>query len=388
MKHRVFDDEFKKMAVELSRLKGSVKEAAEELDLSPSRLSKWRNNPEFNGGKIMMDVAGLSPEQMEIRRLKKALKNAELERDNLKKGGRHLFQGRRGVYRFIAEHKAIYPVEKMSSFFGISSSSYYKWTKDPVGFWQQQNSELLVKLKAVYSMSKGRYGSPRITKELNADGIRVSRPRIARLMCRNGIKSIMQRKYKVTTNSNHLYPVNENLLLRDFSTTSTGEKWVSDITYIRTCEGWLYLTVVMDLADRKIIGWSMDNSMSAGSTVVDAWKMAIKNRPLKSELIFHSDQGIQYASHEFRRCFKGLPVLQSMSRKGNCWDNAIAESFFKTLKTEMVYHRKFETRAQAKLEIFDYIEVWYNRKRRHSALDYRTPVQVERAMLKNKTEAA
>ncbi len=276
----------------------------------------------------------------------------------------------------------------MSSFFGISSSSYYKWTKDPVGFWQQQNSELLVKLKAVYSMSKGRYGSPRITKELNADGIRVSRPRIARLMCRNGIKSIMQRKYKVTTNSNHLYPVNENLLLRDFSTTSTGEKWVSDITYIRTCEGWLYLTVVMDLADRKIIGWSMDNSMSAGSTVVDAWKMAIKNRPLKSELIFHSDQGIQYASHEFRRCFKGLPVLQSMSRKGNCWDNAIAESFFKTLKTEMVYHRKFETRAQAKLEIFDYIEVWYNRKRRHSALDYRTPVQVERAMLKNKTEAA
>lgn len=237
-------------------------------------------------------------------------------------------------------------------------------------------------------MSKGRYGSPRITKELNADGIRVSRPRIARLMGRNGIKSIMKRKYRVTTNSNHLYPVNENLLLRDFSTTGTGEKWVSDITYIRTGEGWLYLTVIMDLADRKIIGWSMDNSMSASSTVVDAWKMAIKNRPLQGELIFHSDRGIQYASHEFRRCFKGLPVLQSMSRKGNCWDNAIAESFFKTLKTEMVYHRKFETRARAKLEIFDYIEVWYNRKRRHSALDYLTPVQVEQVMTKNKIEAA
>lgn len=234
----------------------------------------------------------------------------------------------------------------MSSFFGISSSSYYKWAKDPVGFWQQQNSELLVKLKAVYSMSKGRYGSPRITKELNADGIRVSRPRIARLMGRNGIKSIMKRKYRATTNSNHLYPVNENLLLRDFSTTGTGEKWVSDITYIRTGEGWLYLTVVMDLADRKIIGWSMDNSMCASSTVVDAWKMAVNNRPLTGELIFHSDRGIQYGSHEFRRCFKGLPVLQSMSRKGNCWDNAVAESFFKTLKTEMVYHRKFQSRAQ------------------------------------------
>jgi len=276
----------------------------------------------------------------------------------------------------------------MSSFFGISSSSYYKWSKDPVGFWQQQNAELLVRLKAVYSMSKGRYGSPRITKELNADGVRVSRPRIARLMGRNGIKSIMKRKYRATTNSNHLYPVNGNLLLRDFSTTCTGEKWVSDITYIRTGEGWLYLTVVMDLADRKIIGWSMDNSMSAGSTVVNAWKMAVKNRPLRGELIFHSDRGIQYASHEFRRCLKGLPVLQSMSRKGNCWDNAIAESFFKTLKTEMVYHRKFETRAQAKLELFDYIEVWYNKKRRHSALDYLTPIQVEQQMMKNKTEAA
>lgn len=276
----------------------------------------------------------------------------------------------------------------MSSFFGLSSSSYYKWVKNPVGFWQQQDAELLERLKAVHAMSKGRYGSPRITKELNANGIKVSRPRITRLMCKNGIKSIMKRKYRVTTNSNHLYPVNPNLLLRDFSTTGRGEKWGSDITYIRTGEGWLYLTVVMDLADRKIIGWSMDNSMSASTTVVDAWKMAIKNRPVVRELIFHSDRGIQYASHEFRRCFKGLPVLQRMSRKGNCWDNAVAESFFKTLKVEMVYHSKFRTREQAKLEIFDYIEVWYNRKRRHSALDYLTPNQVENAMTINKKEAA
>ena len=276
----------------------------------------------------------------------------------------------------------------MSSFFGINSSSYYKWTKDSVGFWQQQNSRLLAKLKEVYSMSKGRYGSPCITEELNAEGIKVSRPPIARLMSKSGIRSIMKRKYRVTTNSNHLYPVNANLLLRDFSTKTTGEKWVSDITYIRTGEGWLYLTVIMDLADRKIIGWSMDNRMNARSAVVDAWKMAIKNRPLEKELIFHSDRGIQYTSHEFRRCFKGLPVLQSMSRKGNCWDNTIAESFSKTLKTELVYHRKFKTRAQAKLELFDYIEVWYNRKRRHSARDYLTPVQAEQVMMKNKTEAA
>jgi len=276
----------------------------------------------------------------------------------------------------------------MSSLLNISSSSYYKWAKDPVGFWQRQNKELLVRIKDIYSMSKGRYGSPRITRELRFDGISASRPRIARLMSSNGIRSIVKRKYRATTNSDHLYPVNTNLLSRDFTTTDIGQKWVSDITYIRTGEGWLYLTVIMDLADRKIVGWSMNSSMNAGSTVVAAWEMAVKNRPISRELIFHSDRGIQYASHEFRRCFKGLPVLQSMSRKGNCWDNAIAESFFKTLKTEMVYHTKFQTRAQARFEIFDFIEVWYNRKRRHSALDFLTPVQVEKMMENKETEAA
>ncbi len=276
----------------------------------------------------------------------------------------------------------------MSEIFGISSSAYYKWSKDPIGFWQGQNSELLAQLKEVHSMSKGRYGSPRIARELQASGIRASRPRIARLMQRNGIKSIMKREYRATTNSDHLYPVSENLLMRDFSTKGIGEKWVSDITYIRTGEGWLYLTAVMDLADRKIVGWSMDSSMTATSTIVAAWKMAIRNRPLDGELIFHSDRGIQYASHEFSRCLKGMPILQSMSRKGNCWDNAIAESFFKTLKTELVYHTRFETKAQAKLEIFDYIEVWYNRKRRHSALDYNTPQQVEQNMDRKKTQVA
>lgn len=276
----------------------------------------------------------------------------------------------------------------MSELFGISSSSYYKWSKDPVGFWQRQNSELLARLRVVYTMSKGRYGSPRIAGELNASGIKASRPRIARLMHKNGIKSIMKRKYRITTNSDHLYPVNENLLLRDFSTGDIGEKWVSDITYIRTGEGWLYLTAIMNLADRKIVGWSMDSSMTARATVIAAWQMAIKNRPVDKELIFHSDRGIQYASHEFRRCLRGMPVLQSMSRKGNCWDNAIAESFFKTLKTEMVYHTRFETKEQAKLEIFDYIEVWYNRKRRHSALGYSTPEQAGQIIAKKKTEAA
>jgi putative transposase len=165
------------------------------------------------------------------------------------------------------------------------------------------------------------------------------------------------------------------------------EKWVSDLTYIKTQEGWLYLTAVLDLADRKVVGWAMSQTMEAEVTTVAAWQMAVRNRPITKSLLFHSDRGIQYACKEFRKQLSGKPVLQSMSRKGNCWDNAVAESFFKTLKTEWIYHRKFATRQEARLAIFEYIEGWYNRKRRHSALGYRTPCNLENLYLENKLAA-
>ena len=275
----------------------------------------------------------------------------------------------------------------MSFLLKVSNSGYYKWLKNPVGILEQRNTRLLCNIKRVYNGSKGRYGSPRITSELVSEGINVSRPRIARLMKKNGIRSIVKRKYRVTTDSSHTYAVSENHLARDFTATEIAQKWVGDITYIRTDEGWLYLTTVLDLADRKIVGWSMSDNMKASATTIAAWKMAIKNRPIIKNLLFHSDRGIQYACKEFRDGFNDLPVLQSMSRKGNCWDNAVAESFFKTLKSEMVYHKRFLTKEQAKLEIFDYIEVWYNRKRRHSAIDYFTPCEYEK-MLSKKREAA
>jgi len=206
-------------------------------------------------------------------------------------------------------------------------------------------------------------------------------------MRKAGIQSIIRKRWVKTTDSDHAHPVAENVLNRDFSAVRPGEKWVSDLTYIRTGAGWVYLTTVIDLADRKVIGWSLSDNMEAKNTTVRAFQMAKANRRIEDTLIFHSDQGVQYACSEFSQQLIGLPIIQSMSRKGNCWDNAVAESFFKTMKTEMVYQRNFKTKEQAYLEIFEYIEVWYNRKRIHSSLGYLTPLEVEKTTM-NKKRAA
>lgn len=276
----------------------------------------------------------------------------------------------------------------MCRVFKVSSSGYYYWLKHPVGKRAHKQRELLVHIKQIFQKSRCRYGSPRIAAELRVQGIKASRPRVARLMRKAHIQSVIRKKYRAqTTDSTHAHTLAENLLNRDFSADKLGQKWVSDLTYLRTGQGWLYLTTVLDLADRKIIGWALSDTMEASQTSVPAWKMAVKNRAITRQLIFHSDRGIQYACCEFRSQFAGLPVLQSMSRKGNCWDNAVAESFFKSMKTEMVYQIEFTTKKQAKLAIFEYIEVWYNRERRHSTLGYLTPCEFEE-ILKSSAIAA
>ena len=276
----------------------------------------------------------------------------------------------------------------MCKVLSVSSSSYYYWLKHPVGLTELKSQELLVQIYRVYQKSKCRYGSPRITMELKQAGIPVSRQRVARAMNRANLKSIVRRKYRVqTTDSRHNYVVFANYLSRDFTTERLAQKWVSDLTYIKTGEGWLYLTTVIDLADRKVIGWALSETMKAADTTVAAFKMATGNRPVVQPLLFHSDRGVQYACSEFTEQLKKWPVKQSMSRKGNCWDNAVAESFFKTIKTEMIYHRLFSTRAEAKIAVFEYIEVWYNRQRKHSALGYLTPTQYEEILLNNKLSA-
>ncbi len=262
----------------------------------------------------------------------------------------------------------------MCKVFNVSRSGYYQWLERKPSKRSTENQRIRVLIRSAYKDSKGRYGSPKIAKELNAQGLKISRQRVARLMRSDGIMSIIKKKYRVsTTDSNHNLPVAKNHLNRRFKVTRPGKVWVSDITYIRTNQGWLYLTIIMDLYDRKIIGWALSKTMSTFETVMAAWRMALINRPICGELTFHSDRGVQYASIEFRKALEGNPVRQSMSRKGNCWDNAVAESFFKILKSEMIYHNQYINQQQAKTEVFEFIEIWYNRKRRHSYLGYLTP---------------
>jgi transposase InsO family protein len=200
-----------------------------------------------------------------------------------------------------------------------------------------------------------------------------------RSMRKANIRSIIHRRFRVcTTDSNHNYPVAKNLLNRNFTPKNIGKAWVSDLTYIRTTQGWLYLTVIIDLADRKVVGWSLSTTMKTSYTVIPAWKMAITNRPITTNLIFHSDRGVQYACCEFRDLLKAQPlVIQSMSRKANCWDNAVAESFFRTLKSELIHQMEVKSIAMTKIEIFEFIEIWYNKKRIHASLGYLTPNEYE-----------
>jgi putative transposase len=287
----------------------------------------------------------------------------------------------------MKDHQHVFAVGKMCRVFKVSRSGYYHWLNRKPSQREVENSELKPNIVEVHRLSRFRLGSPKIQKELEDRGFYISRPRVARLMKQLEIRSIIHRKFKVvTTDSNHGYTLSPNLLNRDFTASSPGQKWVSDITYVKTNQGWLYLTIVLDLFDRKIIGWSMSRNMESGNTVIAAFKMAIRNRPVNpEELIFHSDRGVQYACGEFRNLLHSYRILQSMSRKGNCWDNAVAESFFKILKSELIYQIPNLPYGQARIEIFEFIEIWYNKKRKHSYLNYLTPEQFEKS---NQSKAA
>jgi len=258
----------------------------------------------------------------------------------------------------------------------VSRSSYYRRKKKCKSKRVNQNEKILEMIKQIFTESKERYGSPRITAELNRRGIRCNKKRIARIMKKNGIEAKIFRKYRNTTNSNHQRERSGNILNREFNRQRPNEVWTSDITYIRTAEGWLYLATVIDIYSRKVIGWQLDKSL--GSDLVErALKNALMDRRIERGVIFHSDQGVQYASENFRRMLKDNGFVQSMSRKANCWDNAITETFFHTIKTELINRLKYKTREEARVSIFEYIEIFYNRKRLHSAIGYCSPVEYE-----------
>jgi putative transposase len=278
-------------------------------------------------------------------------------------------------YRFIEAHRDEFEVKTMCRALEVSRSGYYAWRSRPPSQRTQANQELVKHIKQVHRDSRQTYGSPRVHAELRKRGIHCNEKRVARLMRLYGIQAKQRRRYKVTTRAVPGRLAAKNLLNRNFKAKRPNQKWVADITYISTREGWLYLATVLDVFSRQIVGWSMSNRLKS-SLARNALKMALDRRQPVPGLLHHSDRGSQYTSSDYLRLLKEHHIQVSMSGKGSAYDNAMMESFFATLKTECVDHR-FETRAEARLTIFEYIEVFYNRQRRHSALGYLSPHRFE-----------
>ena len=275
--------------------------------------------------------------------------------------------------------KAEHPVRSLCAALAVSTSGYYDWVNRQThpGPRARENLQLAAQILQIHRDSRQTYGSPRIQAQLSKAGRSHGRNRIARLMRQKGLCGRLKGRFRVrTTDSNHDHPIAPNRLANLAAPTAPNQIWVGDITYIHTEEGWLYLAGIMDRFSRRIVGWAMDQNIDA-QLVLSAWDMALTHRQPAPELVFHSDRGCQYASGDFRHALASSHAVPSMSRKGNCYDNAAMESFWSTLKQELVHRRSFQTRAQARLAIFDFIEAFYNRHRLHSSLDYLSPVDFE-----------
>lgn len=279
-------------------------------------------------------------------------------------------------YAWIKEYRDQYSVTRMCRQLEVSPTGYYQWNRRAPSNRSVANAVLDAQVAAIHAGSKRSYGRPRIVRELSNQGVQVSHERVRNSLKRQGLCPVYKRPYRVTTDSAHNKPIAPNVLDRRVDGWQVNQAWVGDITYIATGEGWLYLACVMDLASRRIVGWSMSHRIKA-DLVCQALKSAYWRRKPSEGLIMHSDRGSQYASDNHRQLIKDYRMIQSMSRRANCWDNAAMESFFKTLKVERIHLLRYDTRALAKLDIVDWIEGFYNRRRMHSSIGYKTPVDVE-----------
>ena len=279
-------------------------------------------------------------------------------------------------FAFIAAEKACYPVALMCRVLKVSRSGYYAWCQRPPAAHTLKDQSLALEVAAIHAESRGRYGSPRVHAELRERGRRTARKRVARLMRAAGLRARERRRFRGTTDSGRGMATKGNLLARRFAVPAPNSGWVTDITYLWTLEGWLYLAVILDLFSRRVVGWALSERLERG-VALDALQMALTARQPPQGLLHHSDRGSQYLSYEYQQLLAAHGLLSSMSRKGNCWDNAVAESFFATLKLELAYRSHWRSRTQARSEVFEYIELFYNRQRRHSALGYLSPHQFE-----------
>jgi transposase InsO family protein/transposase-like protein len=376
-KYRTYDRLFKEKAVLLSYERISLRELEKELEISLSLLSKWRKQYEKSGIEAFCGRGNgylrVNPVQLKINMLERKAKRSEIKYEILKKGTKYLSKGRLPIYRFIENNEIFYSAKKMCIILGIGEKSYHRWKNKFVSETKFRAMQRKEEITSIFFAAKKRYGSYRITKELRHRGHGISRVTVSKYMAELSLHKKSNRKYKITTDSNHNHYIAPNLLNRQFCVKEPSKAWVSDITYIPNIKGFLHLTIVLDLFDRKIIGWSLSSGLTAEMTTIPAWEMAVKNREITNGLIFHSDRGVQYANKKFTDLVDSSnTVKRSMSQSGNCLDNAVAESFFSTLKRELIYRNKLLTQKRIKMEIFDFIENWYNKERIHSTLNYKT----------------
>lgn len=284
-------------------------------------------------------------------------------------------------FAWIEEHRHKFPVKLQCRVLEVTRSGYYAWKQRPDSPTTKRRTELAEQIRTVHRQNREVYGAPRVYRELAAQGIKCSRNTVAKIMQKTGIRSKMHKKFVVqTTDSRHPHPIAPNTLNRQFTQARPNQAWATDITYISTGEGWLYLAGVLDLCSRKLIGWATADHMRA-DLVEEALTMAIAERQPVGPVLHHSDRGVQYACDQYQALLSKYKIQASMSRRGNCYDNAVMESFWGTLKTELVHHERYATRATARQSLFEYIEVFYNRKRRHSALGYVSPHEYEQQKL-------
>jgi len=386
---RRFDRVFKENAVKLSYEKSCQKDFAAELGIWPSILSRWREEYRKYGiGSFQgFGTPKVHPDNKIFFELEKNNKKSEIKLEIFKNGFPFLFQGKLVTYQFIRSNENKYSIDQMCEVLGICSRIYFKWKKHGIPKKHREVTLLKEEITSIFLNSKKQYGRDRITKELNNRGYKIAGRQVSNYMQELGLRSRVKKKFKVTTDSKHNYYTSPNVLNRQFKVNSPSTAWVSDITYIQTKTGFLYLTIIMDLYDRKIIGWSLSSVMSTKKTTLAAWDMAVENRKVSDGLIFHSDRGVQYANKAFTAKLDSYKCIRSMNRKGDHLDNAVSESFFSSFKKELI-HRKdvLLTKEKMEQEIFEYIENWYNKKRIHSVLNYQTIEQFNDNVTLNKSE--
>jgi putative transposase len=385
-KRRIYDRTFKENAVKLTyeRGKGQTKVVAEELGITVRILSRWRQEfQKFGTGSFCgTGYLLLTPEQTIINNLEKKIKDSKITLEILRKGTEPVSQGYVKTKDFIEDNKSKFSITKICTVLEVSKTTYYNKKKQELTDTETRLILFKEQITSIFYEFKKKYGPLKITKELQSRGVKIQYASVKFYMRMLGLHSKAKRKFKATTDSHHSHYVSPNVLNRVFTVAEPAGVWVSDITYIQTTIGFMYLTVIMDLFDRKIIGWSLSHGMSTRQTTLRAWEMAVKNRKITKELIFHSDRGVQYANKMFTNKLDSYKlVTRSMSRKENPTDNAVCENFFFYFKNELLVGNNLLSRKQLKLEVYEYIENWYNKKRRHSYLGYKTIEEFDRVNL-------